>query len=270
LGISTTIVNKKFKIIILKMKKTIVKAIKKFASLFGIEIRKAKKNVEHPKNGMHDRIVSYATYSPWNIDQEFIKVWSSIQPYTLVDKLRCYELWKLVEQCSKLDSGHIMEIGVWRGGTGVLIARQAKNSKIKESVFLCDTFKGVVKAGLNDATYEGGEHADTGKEMVEKLLSENRLDNVEILEGIFPEQTATNVENLKFRFVHIDVDVYQSAKDVNEWIWNRLLPGGVIVYDDYGFASCDGITKYVEEQTGMDDRIIIHNLNGHAIVVKTK
>jgi O-methyltransferase len=252
------------------MKKTIVKATKKIASLLGLEIRKASKNVQHSKNGMHDQIVSYATYSPWNTNREFMEVWSSIQPYTLVDKLRCYELWKLVEQSSKLPSGHIMEIGVWRGGTGVLIARQAKNSKIKESVFLCDTFKGVVKAGSNDTAYQGGEHADTGREMVEVLLSENGLDNIEILEGIFPDQTAEKVESLKFRFVHIDVDVYQSAKDVNEWIWNRLVPGGIVVYDDYGFASCDGITKYVEEQTGMDDRIIIHNLNGHAVVVKIR
>jgi O-methyltransferase len=45
--------------------------------------------------------------------------------------------------------------------------------------------------------------------------------------------------------------------------------GGVVVYDDYGFLRCDGITRHVDEQRGRPDRRVIHNLNGHAVVVKT-
>ena len=41
-----------------------------------------------------------------------------------------------------------------------------------------------------------------------------------------------------------------------------------MVYDDYGFYGCDGITKYVEEQMMRKDRLVIHNLNGHAIILK--
>jgi O-methyltransferase len=44
--------------------------------------------------------------------------------------------------------------------------------------------------------------------------------------------------------------------------------GGMIVYDDYGFQSCGGVTKYVNEQRSLPGRIVLHNLNGHAIVVK--
>jgi len=47
-----------------------------------------------------------------------------------------------------------------------------------------------------------------------------------------------------------------------------MVPGGIIVYDDYGFSSCAGITKYVNEQVMCKDRVVIHNLNGHAIVIK--
>ncbi len=63
--------------------------------------------------------------------------------------------------------------------------------------------------------------------------------------------------------------LYQSAKDIAlEWIWHKMVPGGIVVYDDYGFPSCVGITRYVEEQTLCGDRILIHNLNGHAVVIK--
>jgi len=98
--------------------------------------------------------------------------------------------------------------------------------------------------------------------IVDKLL----LDNVQIIQGIFPEETSSEIENDKFRFCHIDVDVYQSAKDIVDWIWARMVRGGIIVYDDYGGS--DGIIQCVEEQIPYKDRVVFHNLNGHAIVIK--
>ncbi len=94
------------------------------------------------------------------------------------------------------------------------------------------------------------------------------LTNVELLEGIFPEETAARVSAEALRLVHVDVDVYQSAKDVFEWAWPRLSPGGVAVFDDYGFPACPGVTRFVDEQRGMPDRLVLHNLNGHGLVVK--
>lgn len=94
------------------------------------------------------------------------------------------------------------------------------------------------------------------------------LDNTKILAGIFPEETGKLVAEEIFRFCHIDVDVYQSAKDVMEWLWPKLVSGGIVVFDDYGFHGCDGVTRFVNEERSKKDRIIIHNLNGHAIMIK--
>ena len=44
---------------------------------------------------------------------------------------------------------------------------------------------------------------------------------------------------------------------------------GFVVFDDYGFDVCGGITQLVNEMLTEPDRIVIHNLNGHAIVIKT-
>ena len=209
------------------------------------------------------------TYSPWNGDKEFQAVTAAISGMTIVGLLRRWELWTLVEQVAKLGTGALIEIGVWRGGTGALIAVQAKRCGIADQVFLCDTFTGVVKAGPKDSKYRGGEFADTSRQMVEELIfNKMSLSNVEILEGVFPDETGVQLEALQFRFCHIDVDVYQSAKDIVDWIWGRLVPGGVIVYDDYGFFFCDGITKVVEEQMGCSDRLVLYNLNGHAVIIK--
>lgn len=217
----------------------------------------------------HGLVLPTATYAPWNHDPEFLAIYQVAREYTLVDELRCFELWQLVAQTAHL-GGALVEVGVWRGGTGAIIARQAARLPGAPPVYLCDTFRGVVKAGRQDASYRGGEHSDTSFARVEALLHQRLgLRQVRLLEGIFPDQTAARIPEPQVRFCHIDVDVYQSAADILAWAWPRMPVGGIVVYDDYGFFRCDGITRHVDEQRGRPDRVVIHNLNGHAVVVKT-
>lgn len=214
-------------------------------------------------------ITPRASLSPWNADTRFIELFEKAKPNTLVDLYRCHELWSLVGEAAKLATGAIIEVGAWRGGTGALIAAKAQLLGINDLCYVCDTFCGVVKAGSLDPSYSGGEHADTSKTQVEQLYASLGLTNVRVLQGIFPDETGAPLQDTQFRFCHIDVDVYQSAKDVLDWIWPRLVRGGIVVYDDYGFDSCAGITKHVDEQRCIGDRLVIHNLNGHAILIKT-
>jgi O-methyltransferase len=214
-------------------------------------------------------IATSAAYCPWNLDAAFCDTFNTVRHKTLVDVYRSYELWELVEQAAKLPGGAIIEVGVWRGGTGALIAKRAQLCGLDAPVYLCDTFAGVVKAGPNDSDYRGGEHADTTRDIVEALAAWMELPNIHILEGVFPEDTGVAVEDETFRFCHIDVDVYQSAREVVEWIDERMVSGGIYVYDDYGNPGTAGITRWVDEERKRPDRIVIYNLNAHAVVVKT-
>lgn len=47
-----------------------------------------------------------------------------------------------------------------------------------------------------------------------------------------------------------------------------MVPGGIIVFDDYGSFSCTGVQKYIDEQKNLRDCICIYNLNGHAVWIK--
>lgn len=76
-------------------------------------------------------------------------IYNKVQLNTLSTYHRCYELWNLIKESKKL-SGEIIEIGTWRGGSGALIAYQSKKHCPNSKVYLCDTFKGVVKSGEND------------------------------------------------------------------------------------------------------------------------
>lgn len=219
-------------------------------------------------NPLYELIVTGSTYAPWNQDNNFNETFNLAKSHTLVDKYRSYELWDLVKNVKKVP-GELIEIGVWRGGTGVLIAKSAELLGIKDNVYLCDTFSGVPKASEKDGIYKGGEHADTTKEAVENLVEMLHLTNVKIVQGIFPDETGFELENHQFRFCHIDVDVYESAKGVVEWLWERLSVGGIIVFDDYGIESTNGITAYVNEMTTTYGCVMIYNINGHAVVIKS-
>ena len=213
----------------------------------------------------HKQVIPYATYAPWEGDQDFKSVYELIKGNTLVDIYRCYELWTMVKDLDRVD-GDILEVGVWRGGTGAVFCKAAEgNSNTK--IYLADTFTGVVKATADDTVYRGGEHADTSEKIVMDLLQIVNAKNYQILKGIFPDDFIATISIEKIKLCHIDVDTYQSAKDIFEYAWPRLTIGGVIVFDDYGFWTCEGITKYFNALDLKKGRKI-HNLNGHGIIIK--
>jgi O-methyltransferase len=211
---------------------------------------------------VHSRISPTATYSPWLSDQSFMSGYERVKDHTLVDIYRCYELWSLAKNSSEIP-GAILEVGVWRGGTGAILAAASP----KKTVFLADTFCGVVKAGGKDTRYQGGEHADTSKPMVAALLRSLALSNAVLLEGIFPEDTEREIAG-PIALLHSDVDVYASTKDIVEWVLPRLSRGGVMVFDDYGFSGCEGVTRFVNELRTDTKLLFVYNLNGHAILVR--
>jgi hypothetical protein len=63
----------------------------------------------------------------------------------------------------------------------------------------------------------------------------------------FPERTAERIQDGRFRFCHIDVDVYQLSKDICERLWPRLVSGGLVAFDDYGMRVTEGLQRFVNE-----------------------
>ena len=226
---------------------------------------RAQKPWRHPSSTLiHHRVVPNATLAPWLNDAEFLAVYDKIKTHTLVDVYRCHELWTLAKQAAAID-GDILEVGVWRGGSGAILARAAAAGG--KRVYLADTFVGVVKAGDQDTKSKGGEHADTSIVMVAELMASLGIENVELLMGVFPDDTQQRIGG-KIAMLHCDVDVYSSAKDIVDWCLPRLAAGAMLVFDDYGFFGCDGVTRFCDEFRARPDFRFIHNLNGHAIFIK--
>ncbi len=87
--------------------------------------------------------------------------------------------------------------------------------------------------------------SETSVAWVSDLMFSLNLTNVRIVPGIFPGSFTDTVESISF--AHIDVDVYRSCREAFEWIWPKLLPRGIVVFDDYGFPDAPGITLCINE-----------------------
>ena len=60
-------------------------------------------------------------------------------------------------------------------------------------------------------------------------------------------ETFDGLEAGRFSFVHVDVDLYQPTIDCCHFFYPRLVPGGMMVFDDYGFPACRGEKDAADE-----------------------
>ncbi len=224
-----------------------------------------------------------ANYRPWDVDDVFQEVYRLVRDATMVDIYRLWTLWFIASQ---VPAGDVLEVGSWRGGSGVVIARALERPRggitsagretagretAGRDVFLADTFAGVVKASTRDTYYKGGEHANTSVELVRGLLERAGVPHVRLLPGVFPDDRGHEIEERSFALCHIDVDVYQSARETFEWVWPRMVSGGVVVFDDFGFYGCEGVTGLIGEIAGRPDGsggrlTVIPSLSGQAMI----
>lgn len=162
---------------------------------------------------------------------------------TLLDHNRLLSLWHSVRNVSNL-SGCIAEVGSYRGGSAKFIARSSKYFDVKASLHVFDTFEGHPSTIVQgkDGTHSEGLFSDTSKEEVESYLSG---DNAIVHAGDFAN-TCNAVSDQLFRFVHVDVDIYASTLKCLGFFWPRLVDGGIIVLDDYGFDTCKGAKEAAE------------------------
>ena len=184
------------------------------------------------------RVVRPAPY--WDTDPAFTAIMRQI-PYTLVDPVRCYMLYQCALQAARLGAD-AAEVGVYRGGTARLIASALRETSAR--VHLFDTFEGMPSTDPAHDEHRQGDFSDTSLESVRKNLA--GLDNVAFYPGFFPA-TAPPVERCTFALAHIDVDIYRSVLDCFAFFYPRMVTGGLMVFDDYGFDTCPGAKQGVDE-----------------------
>lgn len=156
---------------------------------------------------------------------------------TLITQDRLDELVRL---CKLTETAHSAELGVYKGGSLKLLAENFPD----RSWFGFDTFKGLPKEHWNEnEVHQPGDFNDNSIDDVYNFI--NRP-NVLLVEGLFPE-TAKTFDFMKFSFVHVDFDFYEGARSAIEFFYPRLVPGGIMVFDDYLWENCPGVKRALDE-----------------------
>ncbi len=163
---------------------------------------------------------------------------------TLLDTTRICNLIKYAVRANEtMDSNAVFaEFGSYKGGSGEIIAKACPN----RSLFLIDSFQGLPETDPEKDFHYQGEFADVdyiGTAGYFKML----YPNVRLLKGFSPSVFDFFDQSVKFTFVHIDCDLFSSCNDAIQFFFPRLMDGGYMIYDDYGFSSCRGVKLCVDE-----------------------
>lgn len=162
--------------------------------------------------------------------------------------------------------GAFAECGVYRGATAYLTAKALHlHGAPHLKLHLFNSFSGLSAPSSVDGSYWRAGDMASGLEEVRANLAE-WSDRVVMHPGWIPERFL-DVAADRFAFVHIDVDLFQPTRESLSFFYQRMLPGGIILCDDYGFASCPGARTAMDQFFADKDEEIIHLPTGQGLVI---
>lgn len=174
-----------------------------------------------------------------------------------------YELFRRVVDLP----GDIVELGIYRGTSLMSWANflEIRNMGDRQKqVFGFDNFSGFGSLDKKDGRInknvekqQGGFNAGVFEDILKDLISIFDKDrfipykprvvlikgNIELTVPRFIKENP----GLRVCLIHFDVDLYRPTKIALEAFWPRIVPGGVILFDEYGIRPWEGESAAVDE-----------------------
>ena len=167
---------------------------------------------------------------------------------TMMDMEKGINLYHLLRQTLLLGiEGDVVELGCYRGLTAALIRETLNRFGSRKALHVYDSFEGLPDKSDHDLVdsdaqmrrcdYLDNKRLGAGwfaspQEALEKTFQERGLELPVIHKGWFSETLPGQLPE-KISFAHLDGDFYDSTLQGLEAVYPRLVPGGVIVIDDY-------------------------------------
>lgn len=130
---------------------------------------------------------------------------------------------EMLSYAKTVPDGCFVEVGVYKGGTAWHLWQLCEREN--RQLFLYDTFTGIPYADESVDSHKVGDFGDTSAEAVKSAIPK-----ATVVAGVFPSSA---VEMPPIAFVHIDADQYQSVKEASEYLFPRMVSGGIIWFDDF-------------------------------------
>jgi len=161
----------------------------------------------------------------------------SIEPKTLSKRKIIRRLTNLTYAFRNVGEvpGVIVEAGVGRGFTLTLIALLRDDFYPNRQIFAYDSFLGFPSDATVAGRPVGGQRAHS-LATVEDTLKRDRVrtagGGIQLFPGYFSE-TCPEYDYGSISFLHIDVDLGESYRDVLENLYPHVSPGGLVLFDEY-------------------------------------
>lgn len=142
--------------------------------------------------------------------------------------------------------GDCAEVGVYKGTFSRLINRKFSSRKL----YLFDTFEGFDDMEISQSIEQGDAWQGTANSFkdtsVDLVLSRMPYPkNCIVRKGLFP-QTAQGLEECKYAFVSVDVDLENSIYECLKYFYPRMSSGGIMFVHDYNNRFYFGVKKAVK------------------------
>ena len=177
----------------------------------------------------------------------------SCQPTRMGKLIAHYELYKQVENLP----GAIVECGVFKGTSLARFAmfRDLLGSAYSKKIIGFDIFGAFPETNFagdvelrKKFVAAAGEQSISTEQLMEVLRNKGVEKNVELVAGNILETVPNYVEKhpeLKISLLNLDTDIYEPAVTILECLYPRIVPGGILIIDDY--AVFPGETKAVDD-----------------------
>jgi len=194
-------------------------------------------------------------------DDEFISLFKKLVRWDNFHALdRKFVLNQLINVVASVP-GDTVECGVFEGASSFLICRRIQGLGKEHHIF--DSFEGVSEPGELDGSHWQKGVLSCGIDAVARRLEE--FPCARLYKGWIPARFG-EVADRRFCFVHIDVDLYQPTLDALKFFYGRMSPGGLMLFDDYGFTTCPGARRAIDEFLSDKKQVLVHLPTGQAFV----
>jgi len=183
------------------------------------------------------------------------------QAHTMIGRKRLDNLhYCLRTITSDMIPGHIIETGVFRGGTCIFVAGFLKQLESDRLVYVADSFAGFPggrEEDKGDQCLTQNHYFSVSRKQVEDNFKKYDLltPNVVFLEGWFSDTLPTL--NGPFAILRLDGDMYSSTMDALVNLYPKLNSGGFCIVDDYkSHPSCKRAVDEYRSANGITGPII--------------
>lgn len=198
----------------------------------------------------------------------------SVSKYLKEARWRNYYIYwsaKLATRFTHAPSHNFVETGVWYGVSAYFAISAVESELTKDNdfrIFLYDAWSGMKAENLTASEMRNnGEYSYLSLEQTKNNLQEH-VQQCEFIKGVIPEVFNKNPGPNEVSWLHIDLNSSMPTLKTLEQFVPKLLPGGVVLLDDYGWHSWSETREVADEFFSNDDGLLMPLPTGQAIFFK--